>query len=311
MRKHYYTVILAHDPRGRIRKLKLPGYVVHLILLAALVGAGTIAAGVASYTHLLLTVADYRNLRGEQEQLRAQNRSLHATYTQTQERLASLESLANEIAASFGLARLRQTPFGSIESEATQASPADNFRDALARYRFLQHHATAVALYASGVRPLPGQDVTQLSYTPSLWPVRGRLISSFGTRLDPFHGEGAFHAGVDISADYGQAVRAAADGIVVWAGRRAGSGRLVVIDHGGGVTTWYAHLSRFRTFKGALVQRGDIMGYVGSTGRSTGPHLHYEVRLWDAPINPWRFLRAGHTYTTAQARPLTLRGGDD
>jgi murein DD-endopeptidase MepM/ murein hydrolase activator NlpD len=85
---------------------------------------------------------------------------------------------------------------------------------------------------------------------------------------------------------------------------------LVVIDHGGGLTTWYAHLSNFRAYRGQAVQRGDIIGYVGSSGRSTGPHLHYEVRLWEAPVNPWRFLRTGSVYT-AQARPLPTRGGDD
>jgi len=311
MPKRAYTLVFAHDAHGRVRKLGIPGYVVHVILFAALIGAGTALAGVASYAHMLWKVTDYRQVRDEREQLRAQNRALRSSHAATSERLTSLESLANEVAASYGLLRLRQTPFGTLESESGTDDSGDDFHLTLARYRFLQHHATAVTLYASGVRPVAGQDLAQLNYTPSLWPVQGRLSGGFGNRLDPFNGEGAFHAGVDISANYGDPVRAAADGFIVFVGRRAGSGRLVVVDHGGGLTTWYAHLSRFRAYRGQALQRGDVIGYVGSTGRSTGPHLHYEVRLWDAPLNPWRFLRNSSVYTTAHAQPLGFRGGGD
>jgi murein DD-endopeptidase MepM/ murein hydrolase activator NlpD len=310
MQKRFYAVILAHDARGRVRKLRLPGYALPLLLLTALLGAATLLAGLASYAHLLVTVTDYHKLRSERAQLQERNRLLQVTNSHARQQLTSLESLANEVAASFGLMRLRRTPFGSIENQPAPLARSDSFHDTLARYHFLRHHVAAVTLYASGFRPLPGHDLTQLNYTPSLWPVRGRLTGSFGSRLDPFTGEGAFHAGVDISAGFGDPVRAAADGFVVWAGPRAGSGRLVVVDHGGGLTTWYAHLSRFRAFRGQPVQRGDILGYVGSSGRSTGPHLHYEVRLWEAPLNPWRFLRTSNV-RTAQLRSTGLRGGGD
>ncbi|MFQ5664469.1 MAG: peptidoglycan DD-metalloendopeptidase family protein [Terriglobia bacterium] len=309
MQKRSYTLVFVHDARGRLRKLKVPAYLVHVILLVALVGGGTILAGVASYTHLLLRVTDHNQLLTEGKQLREQNRTLQATYAQTHQRLISLETLANEVAVSYGLLRLRQTPFGTLESAQTPLLRLGEFRDTLARYRFLRHYATAVTLYASGVRPLPGQDWTELEYTPSLWPVRGRLTAGFGVRMDPFNGEGNFHSGVDISTGYGREVRAAADGFVVAVGRRTGYGQAVVVDHGAGLTTWYAHLSGYRAYLGQAVQRGDIIGYVGSSGRSTGPHLHYEVRLYNAPVNPWRFLRTGRIYTARTVLPH-LRGGD-
>ncbi|MBI4465820.1 MAG: peptidoglycan DD-metalloendopeptidase family protein [Acidobacteria bacterium] len=306
MQKQHYTLVFVHDARGRIRKLKLPSYLVSAILVAVLIGAGTLLAGVASYAHLLLRVTGTSQLRAEREQLRQRNRALQATYAQTRERLDTLESLANEVAATYGLLRLRRTPFGTVEAASLEVAPQDEFRDTLARYHYLQRNATAVTLYASGARPLPGQDLTQLSYTPSLWPVRGQVTAGFGDRLDPFNGEGSFHSGVDISAPYGEAVRAAADGFVVWLEPRSGSGRLVVIDHGAGITTWYAHLSRFSAYLGQSVQRGQVIAYVGTSGRTTGPHLHYEVHLYDAPVNPWRFLKSGSLYATA----LHLRGGD-
>jgi murein DD-endopeptidase MepM/ murein hydrolase activator NlpD len=130
------------------------------------------------------------------------------------------------------------------------------------------------------------------TYTPSIWPVMGHITDSFGERLDPFSGEGAFHTGVDVSSDYGAPVHATADGIITVAENHAGYGRLVVVDHGFGITTWYAHLSAFTAVPGARVKRGEVIGYTGISGRSTGPHVHYEVRMNNAPINPWRYMKS-------------------
>ncbi len=307
MQKRFYTLVFAHDASGRVRKLPLPGYAVYFILLLFLVGVGTLATGVASYIHMLFTVRDYQQVRTEREQLRQQNQTLQAAVATTQQRLTSLESLAGEVAASFDLLRLRQTSFGTLESAGVRQAPSAQYRDSLARFRYLRRHAGAVKLYASGVRPLPGQDLTQLAYTPSLWPVRGRLNSGFGQRIDPFNGEGSRHFGVDISGRYGEAIRVSADGFVLAAGERSGYGRTVIVDHGGGITTLYGHLSALRAHLGQPVQRGDIIGYVGNDGRATGPHLHYEVRFNNAPLNPWRFLRRGDIYTAS----LAAGGGSD
>lgn len=131
------------------------------------------------------------------------------------------------------------------------------------------------------------------SFTPTLWPVIGQITAYFGDRLDPFNGESAFHTGVDISSEYGAPVRATADGVVIEAGEHAGYGRLLEIDHGFGVTTYYAHLSTFAAPVGMRVKRGDVIGYVGVSGRTTGPHVHYEIRINDTPVNPMRYLRSG------------------
>ena len=129
---------------------------------------------------------------------------------------------------------------------------------------------------------------------PSIWPVEGRLMGGFGERTDPFSGEGAMHTGVDISAPTGTPVRTTADGIVTFAAWSSGYGQLVIVDHGGGFETYYAHLSRFAVVEGQEVRRGEQIGAVGSTGRVTAPHLHYEVRIGGAPVNPHPYLaRAG------------------
>jgi len=126
--------------------------------------------------------------------------------------------------------------------------------------------------------------------TPSIWPVTGWLSSSYGIRRDPFTGGADFHPGLDISADYGEPVHATADGVVTSAGASGNYGNLVVVEHGYGITTRYGHLSRFATFSGQQVHRGDIVGYVGSTGRSTSAHLHYEILLNGQLTNPLKLL---------------------
>jgi murein DD-endopeptidase MepM/ murein hydrolase activator NlpD len=126
--------------------------------------------------------------------------------------------------------------------------------------------------------------------TPTIWPARGWLTDAFGRRSDPVTGEDAFHSGLDISADRGQPVYATADGIVQAAGPSGAYGNLITIDHGFGLATRYAHLQAFRVAAGDTVRRGDVIGLVGSTGRSTGDHVHYEVLANGQTLNPLRFL---------------------
>jgi murein DD-endopeptidase MepM/ murein hydrolase activator NlpD len=126
---------------------------------------------------------------------------------------------------------------------------------------------------------------------PSIWPVEGESTDSFGYRGNPFGGGGSeFHPGQDIAAPHGTPVFAPADGTVLEAGWKNGYGQTVVLDHGNGLTTRYGHLSKVEVGVGQELKRGEQLGLVGSTGRSTGPHLHYEVRLGDLPVSPRHYL---------------------
>jgi murein DD-endopeptidase MepM/ murein hydrolase activator NlpD len=126
--------------------------------------------------------------------------------------------------------------------------------------------------------------------TPSIWPAHGWLSSSVGRRTDPITGGDDFHHGLDISADAGSPIYATADGTVTMARREGAYGNLVTIDHGYGLETRYGHMSKFEVKTGAKVKRGDVVGRVGSTGRATGPHLHYEVRVNGRLLNPLQLL---------------------
>ncbi|HJQ83772.1 MAG TPA: M23 family metallopeptidase [Candidatus Binatia bacterium] len=147
---------------------------------------------------------------------------------------------------------------------------------------------------------------------PTLWPVRGLVTSPFGTRLSPW-GEGPeMHAGLDISAGYGNPVAAAGPGEVVFAGRDGGYGGLVVVDHGGRVHTLYGHLSALYVREGQKIRGGQTIGAVGASGRATGAHLHYEVRVNGAPVDPRRYLAGSGTRVakqTASRKATTRRRG--
>ena len=158
-----------------------------------------------------------------------------------------------------------------------------SFKESLEEYNFLKS-ASFSRLHHVYARSW------QKNIVPTLWPVNGQIVSRFGQRSDPFSGEGALHWGVDITAGTGTPVHAAADGVVADAEYSPGYGRMVVIDHGNGMRTLYGHMSRLATVPGQEVRRGEVIGYAGSTGHSTGTHLHFEVRVGGTAVNPAPYL---------------------
>jgi murein DD-endopeptidase MepM/ murein hydrolase activator NlpD len=148
---------------------------------------------------------------------------------------------------------------------------------------------------------------------PSIQPLANfAFTSAFGVRADPFRGTAAMHAGIDLSAPYGTPIYATADGMVERAEWFGGYGNMVEIDHGKGIATRYGHMSRIAAHNGTHVKRGDLIGYVGSTGRSTGNHLHYEVRIDGHAVNPIPFLQsANYVMAAAQQNGDAAQGGPE
>jgi len=288
MKGKTYTFYIASTP-GKLKKLIVSAYLLHGVAVLALIGGVTVIAAAGSYTRMLWKVGNYNALRHDQETLKKQYRQLQTTVNDTNQRLDSLQSLATEVAMTYGVLRYHPAAFDSSDNPVTAA---DAFDRSVEQYTFLKRNAAAIAVSSNGLRLMPAMSFADSTYTPAIWPVLGHITDSFGERLDPFSGEGAFHTGVDVSADYGAPVHATGDGIITIAENHAGYGRLVVIDHGFGITTWYAHLSSFSAIAGARVKRGEVVGYTGISGRSTGPHVHYEVRVNNAPVNPWRYMRS-------------------
>jgi murein DD-endopeptidase MepM/ murein hydrolase activator NlpD len=151
----------------------------------------------------------------------------------------------------------------------------------------------ASVVQEEGFESLMKQLVNQgnlLAHTPAIRPTNGIVTSSFGTRVSPFTGQNEFHEGLDIANRTGTPITATADGVVTYAEQKGAWGNLLIINHGHGMVTHYAHLTRFLKNSGDKVKRGDIIGEIGTTGRTTGPHLHYEVRLNGVPVNPDKYI---------------------
>src|SRR6202790_2882153 len=289
MKPAAYTFFVASNRKETFRKIIVPVYVLHLLAILAVVGGITVIAAAGSYARMLWKVGNYNALRRQQDTLKHNYEQLQSSVKDTNDRMNSLQSLATEVAMTYGFMRFRQSPFGV--TEVPVAATENGYEQSVAQFNFLEHNVGVAALPAGNRKLLSSASMADLPPTPSLWPVIGHLTGTFGERMDPFSGEGAFHTGVDISSQYGDAVRVAADGVVIEAETRAGYGRLVVVDHGYGLTTWYGHLSTFSVLAGEQLRRGDTIGNVGVSGRSTGPHVHYEVRINGAPVNPMRYLR--------------------
>ncbi len=303
MRKRYYIIFVAREEDGRLRKIPVPLHYAYIFVAAAVVGAFTITGMAGSYSRMLVKTASFNQIRSQHEALRKDYQQLEEVAHQKEVQAASLGSLASEVSALYGL---RQNKLAkTAASAAVTATPVaidsnSNFSDTAYNESFDQLSSlrtTALSghlrhTFDLGLSPSAGGDNwVNLDGAPSLWPVTGPITSSFGERLDPFNGEGAFHAGIDISSSFGQPVHAAADGVIMTAGLASGYGREVLVDHGNGIQTLYGHLSGFAVTVGEQVKRGQIIGYVGTSGRSTGPHLHYEVRIRNTPVNPHKYLR--------------------
>ncbi len=289
MKQEYFVVVLAHSLRGRLRRIHVPHHAIYITLALALVGCFSLFGIAASYARMVWKVANYNNLRLEADQLRTRYQNLQKVVSQTNEQLASLEVFAKEVQVAYGIKQKLEGP-SDISSEGKLAP---SFAESIADYNYLRT-ANALELGNRGFHHLQN-----LSGRPSMWPVDGRLLSPFGGRTDPFSGEGAFHTGVDISATTGTPVRAAADGVVIFAQMENGYGRLIKINHGNGLETYYAHLSRFYVQLGQDIHRGELIGAVGTSGRVTAPHLHYEVRLRNAPVNPYPYLATSTIFQQA------------
>lgn len=301
--ERHYTVILADRANGLVRRftLSLRPLLVTLAVLASLpilIGLG--AKWSARYeidqlqqTNAALQIenASYRSATGE---LTSQIQSLEGVIDELGAR-ATLDPAAARAMAKLPAAVRQRAVGGPVETEplssassvfsTTFASPEDTFgalRDLLqgleSRLNFVRRDVERREQLANA--------------TPSIWPTHGALTSFFGGRSDPLTGEPAYHSGIDISAEKGQPVYATADGVVQNASYTGDYGNLIVLKHAFGLSTRYGHLSAFHVKVGDRVKRGDVIGYIGSTGRSTGSHLHYEILANGQLMNPLQLLTA-------------------
>src|SRR5262245_16251006 len=294
-----YTIVLADRSTGVVRRFTISlwptlGIVAGVFALPVLIGMGarwsarsTVAELERSNIALQIENASYREatgqLAGQISSLQAAVDSLGIQAVVDPNAKAAMDKLPDMVksrAMGGGLSATPTVLSNMLSPDMTFGVLSD----------LLGSMASRLDIMRTGVQRR--QELA--ASTPSIWPVSGWLSSPYGNRRDPFTGGADFHPGLDISADYGQPVRATADGTIAVAERSGSYGNLVEIDHGYGIVTRYGHLSRFRATAGQQVHRGDIIGYVGSTGRSTSAHLHYEILLNGKLTNPLKLLATAH-----------------
>lgn len=290
MSKRFYILFVARDDDGQLRKVRIPVHYLYVFVAGAAIGFLSLTGIASSYLRMLLKVSHFNELRTQKDELKNRYSKLEAVAKERDIQVASLGSLASEVSSLYGL---RTSPSLVMASEEKiEDSQVTSSMDRLYTLKATALSGAATTGISLGLtRNATTADWQRANSIPNLWPVEGPITGSFGERIDPFNGEGAFHSGVDISAAYGQPIAATADGVVQYADVLGGYGRVIIIDHGHGITTRYAHLANFAVVPGQHVDRGDTIGYVGLSGRSTGPHLHYEVRINDIAVNPYKYLR--------------------
>lgn len=296
MPKKFYILFVARGDDGQLRKIPIPARYLYVLAFGALVGLLGLTGMASTYVRMLLKVSSYNQLRAEREDLKNRYSHLEQVAQERDIQVASLGSLASEVSSLYGL-KPEPMLIKGVSSEQIEEPQVSSSIDRLATLKTAALTGATTAGMSLGLtRNVTPADWMRANSAPNLWPVEGPVTGSFGERIDPFNGEGAFHAGIDIGAVFGQPVIAPADGVVEFADFMGGYGRAIIVDHSHGITTRYGHLKSFACYPGQHVHRGDTIGYVGDSGRSTGPHLHYEVRINDVPVNPHKYLRITYAH---------------
>jgi murein DD-endopeptidase MepM/ murein hydrolase activator NlpD len=299
MRARRYTFVVANQTSGAVRRFSIslrPTLATVFFILATPILMGLGAS--------LRARAEIEQLRASNGTLEVENGSYRAATAELTSQIQTLEGVINDLGARAQLdpaqARAMQKLPAVVKARATGGTALSNVAISQLAKTPLSSPEDIFGVLREVLQGLENRlryvrtDVERrealAASTPSIWPAHGWLTGTFGGRSDPFTGERGFHQGLDISTEKGKPVFATADGRVDAAGYSGDYGNLIVLRHGFGLTTRYGHLSSFKVKAGQTVKRGDVIGYVGSTGRSTGTHVHYEILANGQLINPLQLL---------------------
>lgn len=294
------NIVIVPEGARRVRQLKVPKLLL-LIVFPLLVGAGLLLAWVVrDYQSVKTDFPRLAHLQKENSQQRQQIASLTEKIQIIQKKLSDLNEFDKKLRTMVNLEPTRESPQflgmgGSDPSSSSSRAAAERLNRKLVRtmHRSLDEIENEIFVQVrerTDLLAYLNKQKSLLACTPSIWPTRGWVSSDFGYRHSPFTNEKEFHKGIDICNRRGAAILAPADGVVSSIETDPGYGRIVTINHSYGVVTRYAHLDKVGVKKGQAVKRGQEIASVGNTGRTTGPHLHYEVRLNGVPVNPLRYI---------------------
>jgi murein DD-endopeptidase MepM/ murein hydrolase activator NlpD len=306
-------VYVTKDEQGAVDRVAIPMRYVYVFVTAAVVGMFTIAGMAGSYTRMLVKTERMNKLRQDLALTRNDYGNLEKKAHEKDVQAASLGSLANEVSAIYGLTAGKLTLMhgkagkkAAVDLKAplkddNSAFNDDSYYKSLETFYALRTTANEGLLHQSfDHSPMVPNSLSEFASAyeagtnvPDMWPIMGPINSGFGQREDPVLGMGVgeFHKGVDIGSPDGTPVHAPAGGRVMVAGMANGYGREIEIDHGNGIKTIYGHLQGFNVVDGQTIVKGQVIGYVGHSGKTTGSHLHYEVVVRNSSVNPHKYLR--------------------
>jgi murein DD-endopeptidase MepM/ murein hydrolase activator NlpD len=312
-----YIVYVTQGEDGAVERVGIPMRYVYIFVAAAITGMFTIAGMAGSYSRMLVKAESINHMRDELAMTRKDYAGLERKAHEKDVQAASLGSLASEVSAIYGLTAGKLThrhvfhgaKLASADAEKAQLKDDsavltdDSYYKSLDTFYALKATANEGLTLGQSVNSSLGvrgvlSDFAALGAeaggnVPDMWPIMGPINSGFGEREDPVlgNGDGEFHKGIDIGGTDGTPVHAPAGGRVVRAGMGSGYGREIEIDHGNGIVTVYGHLQGYNVVAGQTVVKGEVIGYVGHSGRVTGSHLHYEVQVRGNAVNPHKYLR--------------------
>ncbi len=310
--KNFTLMIVPEGVQARVRRLQIPKKGVWALGLVALGGCMGLMAFAVHYTYVIDQVFEARTLRAENDRLKERLTVVTAKIDDVDSRLADMRSFDEQLRSMTGIQEAKRGPGlastgnpgtpaagGSNRADFAFAVPLEGDDPAVAQLRDALLDSRIAGLSVEANRQIGSlaelvdhfaERELELRTTPSVAPSKGLLTSSFGSREDPFTGSSSMHSGLDIANAPGTDIFAPADGVVVLAGENGEYGNCVVIDHGRDTKTLYGHLQRYIVKVGQQVKRGEQIANMGTTGRSTGTHLHYEVRINNVPVNPRKYI---------------------
>ncbi len=299
--KEYFTIMILPGPNSKVRKFSISKPLLKNIAIFLLVAFAVSTAMLVQYFHMQGQVCELDSLRAETVQHREELKQFACSlvdFKGQMDKIKELDFKLRRLANMPGESKEQQLPGigGSRESSTFTLEDIGrkSHRELMDQMKLeLDSLSEDIASQESSMNKLTEffeHRNSVLAATPSIWPVRGFITSTFGYRSSPISGKKQFHEGLDIANNIGTKVVAPANGTVADTGYQSGYGRFIKIQHGYGMVTVYGHLSKVAVKSGQRVARGEVIGYVGNTGSSTGPHLHYEVRVNGVPNNPRKFL---------------------
>ncbi len=299
MENRFFTILFLPSNPSKVKKLILSGFLIKALAVSALILLVTSSIVFLDYVSVKKKEIDLTSLKEQTKIQNVQIQTFADKINDMEAELTRLRSLDTKIKVLTNTGtdepatvngKISLGGKGGPEGIPVSSSRDGLLKDMMARLDRLNLDAKAQENKFHELHSTLEMEKSLTSATPSLWPVRGYVSSGFGDRESPFGNSSEFHEGLDISAPFGSPVASAAEGVVTFAERDSGLGNVVAIDHGYGFISRYGHLSKILVHAGDKVKAGQKIGLIGSTGRSTGPHLHYEVAVNGFKVNPMKYL---------------------